>query len=139
MKKKAKFHKTVWINKGMFPLFIAFCPNEKAWNTTMKAMDVVGCPYPTADARVTYFRSGKGDESVIITVADRFGKETCPVSLSGLLIHEVTHVKQRILKVMREKKVSSEMEAYLMQDLSVRVMDAFCETRHVLYKGWKPN
>lgn len=137
MKKTAQ---TVWINRGPYPVSIAFCPSEKAWNKTMKKMNIQSPnPYPKNDACVSYFQAHGGHVSAIITVSSRFGKKTCPVSLTGLIIHEVTHVWQKVLENMGETKASSEMEAYGMQFISLQVMDAFCETRHVLYKGWKPN
>ena len=138
MKKKTQ---TVWINRGPFPLFIAFCPSKKAWDETMERMNIQPrLPYPEADGRTSYFQEGDGTQSAIITIGDRLGKKTCPVSLTGLLLHEVVHVWQTCLDQMQEQgRPSRELEADSVQFLALQILDAFCETRQVLYKGWKPN
>lgn len=129
---------TVWINRGMFPLKIGFCPDAKAWKRMLKQMQVEFFPYPTSDGSTTHFTTGRGERTVVVTISPRFDKKTCPIGLTGLLVHEMTHVWQAILECMQETKASSEMEAYGMQHLTQQMFDAFCSTRHVMFKGWKP-
>jgi len=47
----------------------------------------------------------------------------------GLLVHEATHVLQKIKKIMREDQIGEEMEAYAMQGISSFLWDNYDELK----------
>ena len=133
---KAKY-KVVWLDKGWLPVYIGFCPTEKAWHREMRRMNVMGSPYPASDGCSTRFKTGTGKDCVIVCVNERFGVDSCRHGLVGLIVHECTHAWRYILNAIGEDVPSSEFEAYSMQSITQQVITAFCDTRFNLFSKRK--
>lgn len=118
----------VWINPGIFPISIGFCPSEKAWKRFVKTMGLPHEPYPDTDARCTIFERAGHTTRCIVTVAERFDKRR-EVPTMALLVHESVHVWQQARMEMREDSPSREFEAYAVQYISQEMMDAYQATR----------
>lgn len=118
--------KTVWINRGQWPVYVGFCPSEKAWKATMRRMGVKNCEYPATDGHASFFDSNEGKNCAIITIAD---KDVDDLSRIGLLCHEVVHVVDYIFEVAGETSPGGETRAYLTQYIFQEIVDAFSRTR----------
>jgi len=51
-----------------------------------------------------------------------------------LIVHEATHIKQKIMHTIGETNPSAEFEAYMMQNISANLMLAFVEQTQHLYE-----
>lgn len=117
--------KVVWLNKGWYPTYYAFCPSEKAWHRELKRLGSPPEPYPKEDGRCTVFESKKGI-CVIVTVREHDVSDTQVV---GLLVHEAMHIWQEIKKDIGEKEAGSEQEAYALQSIALQLIAAYGDTR----------
>jgi len=121
-------NRVVWIDRGWQPVYIGFCPSEKAWKHAMKRMGMPNEPYPTTDGRVTSFmREGKC--SCIMTLGDGCEKRVNPVQIAAVIAHEAVHVKQEICRHIGEESPSIEFEAYAVQAIFQGLYQAWLDTR----------
>lgn len=91
-------------------------------------------PYPQSAACTSlYQRRDTKDPVVLVTVLDRPPRETVE-----LLAHEAAHVWRDIRKSMGEKKPSSELEAYAIQNILSDLMTAYEQTRGPLFIRPRP-
>lgn len=129
--RKKNADKVRWLDQGWQPVFIGFCPSQKAWDREMKRLGITPPePYPTTAGRMTTF-DYKGSKTVcLVTIQDGSEKEHSLSEVIGLLVHEAMHVWQRILLDIGEHDgASMELEAYAMQQIVMMLMNAFEETR----------
>ncbi len=123
-------HKTMWFDAGWFPYQYAFCPSERAWYETLKETGMSRTPYPTGAGTTNLFRRrDTKSPTALVTVLDRPPRQTIE-----LLTHEAMHVWRDIRKVMGERKPSSELEAYALQNILSNLMLAYEKTRGPLFK-----
>ncbi|TBN49170.1 hypothetical protein [Pseudomonas sp. BGI-2] len=125
-------HKVVWLDRGWQPVFIGFCPSEKAWHREMKRMSVSE-PYPSSSGCTTRFKTGDDRDCIIVCVHERLKAGSCRHGIIGLIVHECTHAWRFILDTIGEDVPSSEFEAYSMQAITQQVTTAFCDTRFNLF------
>lgn len=128
-------NQVIWGERSYFPYWYGFCPNAKAWQVEMKRLAVEGDnPYPTVDGGCSYFRGPDGHELALVTISD---KPNIPaITRIGLIVHEGTHVWQRMCKAMGEDKPSREFEAYSLQSIVSSLIHAYEVTRGPLtHKG----
>ncbi|KAB2701322.1 MULTISPECIES: hypothetical protein [Brucella] len=85
-------------------------------------------PYPDTDGRCTTF-TNEGKVVCIVTLRDGSENERSISEITGLLVHEATHVWQTIRDDIGEKDPSPEFEAYSMQAIFQGLFTAFQETR----------
>ncbi|WP_146097128.1 hypothetical protein [Brucella oryzae] len=85
-------------------------------------------PYPYTDGRCTTF-TNEGKVVCIVTLRDGSENERSISEITGLLVHEATHVWQTIRDDIGEKDPSPEFEAYSMQAIFQGLFTAFQETR----------
>jgi hypothetical protein len=122
---KRKADRVVWCHRGFFPVHYGFCPSQAAWNREMKRLGAAGEPYPQADARASTFENkNSGDIAVIVTVNERYDKKPA-VNVMALIAHEAVHVWQAVRKEMGEDNPSTEFEAYALQDIVLKLGDAY--------------
>lgn len=114
--------KTIWLNRGQWPVYIGFCPDEKEWNKQMRRMNVSDCPYPEGDAHCAMFDTPEGKNCVIVTMCD---KEVDDLMRLGLFCHEASHIVDHIFNVCGEDKPGGETRAYLMQYIFQELVDAY--------------
>jgi hypothetical protein len=127
----AKKDRVIYIDRGWQPVFIGFCPNEKAWKREMKRMgrNPADCHYPQSDGHVMIFHRPDEPSVCLITVKDGAENERCLSSIVGIIVHECTHVWQEIREFIGEEKPGMEAEAYALQTLTMNVLAAFYQTR----------
>ncbi|MDG9793062.1 hypothetical protein [Brucella anthropi] len=116
-----------WCDRGWQPVYFGFCPSKKAWKREMKRLDCKE-PYPDTDGRCTTF-TNDGKVVVIVTIRDGSENERSITEITGLLVHEATHVWQTIRNDIGEQDPSPEFEAYSMQAIFQGLLTAFQETR----------
>ncbi len=78
----------------------------------------------TNDATTHFFEKGDGGLCAIVCIRPRT-KDRSMIQLYALLVHEAVHIWQHILKEVGEHSPSSEFEAYAIQTLSQRLMEAY--------------
>lgn len=129
-----KTDKVAWCDRGWMPIYFGFCPSEKAWKREMKHFGV-DLPYPDADGRTTWLRNGEGNECAIVTIGDQFQRDShCHNGVVCLLVHEGMHVWRGIREGIGEDHPSAEFEAYAIQNISLQLIDAFCDSRFDLFR-----
>lgn len=72
-----------------------------------------------------YEFENNGTTSFIVTMKDWEGKD--PIEVAGLIVHEATHIKQHVMRIIGEKNPSNEFEAYMMQNIAANLMQCFVE------------
>jgi hypothetical protein len=78
----------------------------------------------SSDATCYEFES-RGKTSFIVTI--KGWKEKDPIEVAALIVHEATHIKQHIMRIIGEKTPSDEFEAYMMQNIYANLMQRFTE------------
>ncbi|RRY22030.1 hypothetical protein EGJ57_04475 [Brucella anthropi] len=119
--------RVIWCDRGWQPVHFGFCPSKKAWKREMKRLNCKE-PYPDTDGRCTTF-TNEGKVVCIVTLRDGSENERSISEITGLLVHEATHVWQTIRDDIGEKDPSPEFEAYSMQAIFQGLFTAFQETR----------
>lgn len=66
-----------------------------------------------------------GKTSFIVTLKGWEGAD--PIEVASLLVHEATHIKQHVMRIIGEDAPSKEFEAYMMQNIAGNLMKAFVE------------
>jgi len=64
-----------------------------------------------------------GKTSFIVTLRNWKGVD--PIDVAGLIVHEATHIKQGVMRIIGEDNPSKEFEAYMMQNISANLMQCF--------------
>lgn len=127
-------NRTVWCDRGWQPVYFGFCPNKKAWKREMKRFSIE-MPYPESDGRTTWLRNDDGNDCAIVTISDRFQLDGhCHNGVACLLVHEAMHIWRGIRESIGESEPSAEFEAYAMQNISLQLIDAFCDSRFDLFR-----
>ncbi|PJC14744.1 MAG: hypothetical protein CO066_05555 [Comamonadaceae bacterium CG_4_9_14_0_8_um_filter_60_18] len=80
---------------------------------------------PQQDATCYPLENQDGKSAFIVAIRNWQGRN--PVEVAGLLVHEATHVMQHTMRIIGENEPSSEFEAYMMQNISANLMQAFVE------------
>ena len=81
---------------------------------------------PGADAATHEYSGPDGEQACIVTM--REPKDKTPVQIACLLVHEAVHVWQNWSESVGERQPSVEFEAYAVQTISQRLMEAYVET-----------
>lgn len=118
----------IWCDRGWQPVYFGFCPDEAAWKRAVKRLGCSGEQYPTEAGRCTSFEKD-GKLCILVTVADGTEKHHSQIEVTGLLVHEATHVWQYVRDHMGEKEPSVEFEAYAMQAIFQGLMSGWEQTR----------
>lgn len=79
---------------------------------------------PTSNA-TCYELEHKGKSAFIVTLKGWEGVD--PIEVASLLVHEATHIKQHVMRIIGETRPSDEFEAYVMQNIAGNLMQAFVE------------
>ena len=129
MKKKVN-----WCNRSMFqgPYYCLVTTPElfkkELFKKELRRIGVKGeleyAATPTANATCYEFEH-KGKQCFIVTIKGWEGVD--PLEIAGLIVHEATHIKQHIMRIIGEKNPSDEFEAYMMQNIAANLMQCFVE------------
>lgn len=124
-----------WCNRGWLPFCYCYCPDEKGWNRLMKHLGTEGEPYPESSGRMTSVRSVEtGEISLIVTFSDQLPSK-CPITITGIVVHEATHVWQEVQKHIGEEDPGWEMEAYAVQAIYSELLYAMLKVHPDLLKN----
>ena len=80
---------------------------------------------PYSNATVSYLEDAKKELCVIVAL--QVLPETEPIQIAGILTHEAVHVFQQYCSRIGEENPSSEFEAYSIQSIAQRLMQAYSE------------
>lgn len=124
-----------WLDRALVvsPYYYGLCLSEKDFRKELKRLDVPKDSWPPfvaterANATAHFFKDGKGAQSVIVTIGSSKGRSLAQIH--GLLVHEAVHIWQAIRENIGEQSPSSEFEAYSIQAISQRLMEAFADAK----------
>lgn len=124
---------TYWFPNDVYPAYIGFVPDEKAWDAAMRHLSVRDPkPYPKAGARCSSFENEKtGDMCVLIAVSQRI---TDPVAIVGSMAHEAVHCWEYVRDWIGEKDPGSEQVAYFVEFVVRNLLEAFAASGRVADK-----
>lgn len=119
-----------WLERAlvMSPYYIGLCTDAGAFEGEMKRMKVAKDDRPEfipkgAGAVAHFFEESNGAVSAIVCITRPKG--VTRHALNALLVHEAMHIWRRIRQWLGESKPSAEFEAYAVQHISQRLMEAF--------------
>jgi hypothetical protein len=132
-----------WLDRALvvLPQFYGLCLNEKDFRRELKSLKVPRADWPPflcsehAHATLHTFTKGDGGLCAIVTLADTSGRSIAQVH--AMLVHEAVHLWQEARSIIGEKSPSSEFEAYAVQSISQRLMEAYEELRPKTKKAKK--
>jgi hypothetical protein len=81
----------------------------------------MGCP-----AQVTFGTNKEGKNEAVVQLCNVTDKSR--IAIYGLILHESVHIYQELKRLMCEKEVSSEFEAYSIQRIAQDLFWAFEES-----------
>ena len=121
-----------WLDRALVvsPYHIGLCKRADTFELELKRMKVPKADRPAfilrgAGATVHFFE--KGDDKLCAIVCITKPKGTTRHQLNGLLVHEAMHIWRWIRESINESEPSKEFEAYAIQHISQRLMEAFWE------------
>jgi len=119
---------SVWCDRTMFlgPHY-ALVLSEKSFTKELKRLGIQPEDRPDyrpkQDATCYWLENDRGQPCYIVALRNWHGKD--PVEVAALLVHEATHIKQRVMSVIGEDEPSAEFEAYMMQNIAGNLMQSF--------------
>lgn len=124
-----------WLDRALVlsPYYYGLCLTEKDFCKELKRLKVPKDTWPpflgsaSANATAHFFEKGDGTLACIITLGATKGKSVAQVH--ALLVHEAVHLWQEIRSNIGEKAPSSEFEAYAIQTLSQRLIEAYADAK----------
>jgi hypothetical protein len=109
------------------PVYYTVVIGEKQFKRQLKRLNVK-IDEPAVknqdSARIWHFETPEGRACSIICFPEST-VDKCPNSVVALLVHEITHLKQRIFELLGEDKPSHEFEAYVMQSLTQEALSMY--------------
>lgn len=126
---------TKWLNPTLLTCdHIGICFNERDFHRELRRMQVPPSQWSSwvtegALATTHHLTSKAGSRASIVCIPVK--PEMEGVDVAGILMHEAMHVLQEYLEYIGEQAVGRETQAYAVQAISVRLMQAY---RDELYK-----
>jgi hypothetical protein len=116
-----------WCDRALItmPLYYTLATSQNILDREVKRLK---CPTPIqgisdgADAMVHFFENNEGKTSAIVCI---FNHSHGLDETFALLVHEATHIWQRIRELMGEKEPSHEFEAYSLQQISLSLFKEY--------------
>ena len=146
-KQEEKELREVWCDSAIVisPFYYTICLSEKQFKQQMQIAGVPKTDYPesyqgskTSNATCWTFTPSAKDkykEFIIVTV-DNWQDKT-PEQVVALIVHEATHIKQKIVNRLGGIDVGAEFEAYTMQNIVQNLLYAFNTQRERLERKKK--
>lgn len=125
-----------WIDRALIvsPYCYGLCRTEKEFHRELKRLKLPRSYWPDfmlsthADATVHFFnQTDDTGKCAIVCVGPIKGKTMAQVF--AMLTHEAVHIWQAIIEDIGEKYPSAEFEAYSIQTISQRLMEAYMEAK----------
>lgn len=106
------------------------CLSEKDFHRQLKSMGLERGRWPRflnegANATTHFFDHPDGHKAAIVCVGDSFHLKG--VQTAAILVHEAVHIWQEHRVAVGERSPSDESEAYAVQSISQRLMEAYVE------------
>lgn len=123
--------KNEWLDRNVFilPLYYTLCLTKKQFRDSLKHFKIRGPKSYSfqadsgSDATCHFFKNKLGKEAAIVCLT--VGENNTGVEISGLLLHEAIHIWQTCMKMIGERKPSSEFEAYGIQCIAQSLMQEY--------------
>jgi len=114
------------------PIYYALCTSEKVFNKELKRLGIAKKDRPSfilnewSHASVHHFENdGKYISLVCVDKQKNEENGVTPNEICGLLIHEAVHIWQEIKENIGECEPSREFEAYSIQCIAQRLIEAY--------------
>lgn len=119
-----------WCDRAliMSPYYYGLCKSPKLFKKELRRLKVPKEQWPSflgnksANATLHFFETGSGEKAAICCLGSMKGKTKEQVF--SLLLHEAVHLWQIIKVCLGEKEPSPEFEAYAIQTIAQRLMEA---------------
>lgn len=121
-----------WLNRDLVTgPYLVLCKTEREFHRVMRHCKVpleqwVRWVSDTADATTHELTSPNGGHICVVCI--RAGKEHTGVQIAAMLVHEAVHVWQNHCDRIGERNPSVEFEAYSIQAISQRLMQAYADS-----------
>lgn len=117
---------TLWKCRYQFGL----CLSEKDFHRTLQGMGLPVAQWPmwvsnNADATTHFFEHPDGGKAAIVCMGEN--AHLTGVQKAALLVHEAVHIWQEHRVATGEREPSDESEAYAVQSISQRLMEAYVD------------
>jgi hypothetical protein len=120
-----------WVDRALVvsPYRIGLCTSEFKFKKELQRLkvpvkDYPVWIYPNANATVHYLEGTKNHDQCCIVCIDRSSGRAAS-EIVGLLIHEAVHIWQSTRDELREDHPSQEFEAYSIQTIAQRLIEAY--------------
>ena len=121
-----------WIDRAIFisPIYFGLCCSEREFKAELRRLGIPKGSRPHwlknehSDGCAHFFDNGKMTSAIVCV---RKSAESVPSEMVGLLIHESVHIWQEIRKNIGEDNPSSEFEAYVIQAIAQKLIEAYDE------------
>lgn len=124
--------KTKWLDRSlMVGPHMTLVLSEDEYRTAMRHCKVPRAEQPLwiltphADATVHWMDNLNGALTCIVAIRPRKG--ITGIQIASMLVHEAVHIWQQFKKRIGEKKPSAEFEAYSIQTIAQRLMEAYAD------------
>jgi hypothetical protein len=124
--------KVRYIGMKPFPVYVGLALSADAFAREMKRLDVRDPPPFNAaegDASTLMLTHPKHGQTIIVALDPKCAKGRSREQVYALLVHEATHVKQRIFQSMGEDAPGWEVEAYLVQHIAQSFMEVYRDSK----------
>lgn len=124
----------IWCDRALWQCRYAFglCLNEKDFHKQLKVMSVPTHEWaswitPGADATTHFLTHPEGARAAIVCFNTE--KKLNGIQIASVLVHEAVHIWQEHRRAVGEHEPADESEAYAIQALSQRLMEAYAEAK----------
>jgi hypothetical protein len=116
-----------WVDRALIvcPFYIGLCTSKKEFRSVCKDLKVTEPPEflnRHADAMVHFFER-KSKLAAVVCIRRR--KDRTRPQMDAMLVHEAVHIWQQTVKELKEHDPSDEFEAYSIQTISQRLIEAY--------------
>lgn len=121
-------HGAYWIARGaVYHQYVGLCLDEKSFQRNMRSLDVPH-PWPAwvsteANATTHHLTKPNGEHLTLVCLREKEGET--PIGVASILVHEAVHVFQFFCEMIGETRPSEEFQAYGIQNISQRLMEAY--------------
>jgi len=121
--------KVEWVGRSLIAgPYIALVLNEKQFNKAMKHCQIRKADRgdwinPHANATVHFLENPAKEQCCIVALRSKDG--ITPEQIAGILVHESVHIWQAFNRRIGENEPSDEFEAYCIQTISQRLVEAY--------------
>ena len=117
-----------YIELGPIPGYVGFCFDEKPFAKEMKRLAIKDPPRwlnEGAHGTCHSFEHPTDGLTILVCMNGALAKKKKPIAVIELMVHECTHVWQRLREFMNEHTPSAEFEAYTMGYLVQQCLIAY--------------